>query len=172
MIESLFAVSEGGVGLAIVGVIGGLVSGVLLMFYRDVAASERMSLLPEPFANRFWDPMARQFWIDKLEPGSMWKGPVGNESQFRVDSSEWLRSGIASVKATTFLLGVVVLGSSLTLIPFGGLGINGASWILAGLVVGACVEHAVWLLARIRPRLEGEERKDHHFSNTREMPFP
>jgi hypothetical protein len=155
MIENLVTISEGSIGLAIAEMIGGLVAGMLLMFYRDVAATERMFLLASPFTNRFWDRIALQFWNERpKELGSGWEDPtwmgsVGNEEQFRVDSSELFRFRIGSVKAVTFSLGVVVLGSSLTLIPFSGLGINEAIWTLVGFAVGACIEHAVWLFARI-----------------------
>lgn len=163
MIESLVTVSEGSVGLAIAEMLGGLVAGMLLMFYRDVAATERIFLLPSLFADRFWDHrIARQLGLEsQKQQGSMWNPiwteRVGNEEYIQLESSELLRFRIESVKAVTFSLGVIVLGSSLTLILFSGLSINEASWILVGLAAGGCVEHAVWLFARI-PQ-EGEQRQ-------------
>ena len=138
------------IGMAIVGIIGGLVAGMLLMLYWDVAATEHIFLRSELlFSNRLLYPLTAVDLAEFLKQRGL-EASASNEEQFQSDSSEWLRSKIGTVKAATFLLGVIVLGSSVTLIPFSGLGVSEASWILVGLAAGACIEHAVWLFARIK----------------------
>ena len=126
--------------MAIVGIIGGLVTGMLLMFYRDVSAAERIHLLTSAFAHY------RDEWTGgwALQRSHRRRILVGNEEGYEIHFPTYA----GAVKAVTFSLGMVVLGSSLLLIPFSGQGISVVGWIIIGLVVGASVEHSVWLYAR------------------------
>jgi hypothetical protein len=109
MMENLLSLKAESIWLAIPGVAGGLIAGLFLMFYRDLAAHEPR--LQDP---KFTDD-------DRLQT--------------------------KSVKTTVFWLGVTVLGSILPLLTIvGGASIVAAAVsVAAGLVLGACVERAVWL---------------------------
>src|SRR5262245_8333542 len=135
MIECLVTLSREGPALAIVGIIGGVVGGMFLMLYRDIAANERGKEI-------FWVDEGRhillhdKFAYDKrlwFEGQLMRRGIGPSNEEFFFEELYKLKR-IGSLKAATFSLGAIVLGSTLILIPFSGLGVAEAPWIVVGLI--------------------------------------
>ncbi len=135
MSEQLIAMARDGVALTVANIAGGIVAGILLTFYRDIAVNV-MAKGPLRLEAR-WTRRSRS----EVGSASLAEDPGGS------------RLSVRYLKAATFATGITIIVCMLAIIPFHRQGVLEPVGSLAiGLVLGALVEHAAWRTGAMKKR--------------------
>jgi len=139
MANQLLAIARDGVALTMANIIGGIIAGIFMMFYRDLAIVLTVRELR------------------RLELSYLRRLNADNQISFACDDPVDSELALQYLKAATFATGAMIIACMLVVIPFGEIGfVVSIGSITIGLFVGALFEHSAWLVgaakkARLQP---------------------